>query len=115
MLLESAKIIHQQKQDEIENKKIRIIKKGGGKPPKLSPEEEIILTLVYLRHNISFQLLGIMFQVSESTANDVFKYWLKILEEVLPPSLLEQVKKFETEIEEFLEQLTKHELIVDSE
>ena len=44
LLLESAKIIHQQKQDEIEKKKIRIIKKGGGKPPKLSPEEEIILT-----------------------------------------------------------------------
>ena len=67
MLLEYAMIVHQKKQEEIEKKKIRIIKKGGGKPPKLSAEEEIILTLVYLRHNISFQLLGIMFQVSEST------------------------------------------------
>lgn len=115
ILLDAAKNIQQKKEEENEKKQIRIIKKGGGKPPKLSSESEIILTLVYLRHNITFQLLGIMFQVSESTANDVFKYWLKILEEVLPASLLEQVKKFDTEIEDFAQHLTQHELIVDSE
>jgi hypothetical protein len=115
LLLEYANIIHHKTQEKIENKKTRIIKKGGGKPPKLSTDEEIILTLVYLRHNISFQLLGIMFQVSESTANDIFKYWLKILEEALPSSLLEQIKKFENFTELFLEKLNEDELIVDSE
>jgi len=114
-LIEYAKISHQKKQDEIEKKKIRIISSGGGKPSKLSPEEQIILTLVYLRHNLSFQLLGIMFQVSESTANDVFKYWLKILSESMPSSLLEQVKKFDSGTDELKESLKKYELIVDSE
>jgi len=41
----------------------------------------------------TFQLLGIQFGVSESTANDTFNYWLVNLQELLPSSLLEQVKK----------------------
>ncbi|MEH2463863.1 helix-turn-helix domain-containing protein [Nostoc sp.] len=32
----------------------------------------MILTLVYLTHLTTFQLLGIQFGVSESTANDTF-------------------------------------------
>ncbi|MEG4224629.1 hypothetical protein QUA35_00765 [Microcoleus sp. N9_B2] len=33
------------------------------------------------------------FGVSESTANDTFNYWFGRLRELLPSSLLEQVKK----------------------
>ena len=75
--------------------------------------EQIVLMLVYLRHNISFQLLGLIFQVSESTAHNIFNYWQKLFEGELPPSLLEQVKKFQEE-EIVLEMLTDYELIVDS-
>jgi hypothetical protein len=32
--------------------------------------------------------------VSETTANDIFNYWLPIIGELLPCSLLEQVTKF---------------------
>ena len=55
--------------------------------------EQIILTLTYLRHLTTFQLLGIQFGVSETTANDIFNYWKPIIGEFLPSSLLEQVKK----------------------
>ncbi|WP_373529203.1 transposase family protein, partial [Nostoc sp.] len=48
---------------------------------------------MYLRHMTTFQLLGIQFGVSESTANDTFNYWLPNLRELLPCSLIEQVKK----------------------
>ncbi|MDY7004942.1 MAG: transposase family protein [Cyanobacteriota bacterium] len=41
----------------------------------------------------TFQLLGISFGVSESTANNIFHDWVDILRELLPASLLEQVKK----------------------
>ncbi|WP_242035413.1 transposase family protein [Trichormus variabilis] len=41
----------------------------------------------------TFQLLGVQFGVSESTANDTFNYWLPNLRELLLSSLLEQVKK----------------------
>ncbi|MDV2993604.1 MAG: hypothetical protein N4J56_003258 [Chroococcidiopsis sp. SAG 2025] len=61
----------------------------------------------------TFQLLGIQLNVSESTANDTFNYWLPLLEELLPSSLLEQVKK-ESDSEMVKELLTEQELIVDS-
>ena len=93
ILLQNAEQLHQEKQAMLESKKIRIIAGGGGRQPKLSIKEQIILTLVYLRHLTTFQLLGIQFGVSESTANDTFNYWLPIFRELLPSSLIEQVKK----------------------
>jgi Helix-turn-helix of DDE superfamily endonuclease len=92
-LIENAVLKHDQKLREAEEQKIRIIHKGGGRKVKLSVEEQIILTLIYLRHLTTFQLLGIQFGVSESTANDTFNYWFPLLRELLPSSMLEQVKK----------------------
>jgi hypothetical protein len=92
-LIKQAIALHTEKQQEIEANKIRIINKGGGRKVKLSNEDQIILTLIYLRHLTTFQLLGIQFGVSESTANDTFNYWFPILQELLPSSLLEQLKK----------------------
>lgn len=83
-LIENAERLHYEKQATLESKKVRIISAGGGRKPKLSIKEQIILTLVYLRHMTTFQLLGIQFGVSESTANDTFKYWLTNLRELLP-------------------------------
>ena len=70
-----------------------LIASGGGRKKKLTSTEEILLTLYYLHNTPTFQLLGINFDVSESTANNIFHHWLDILKELLPPSLLEQVKK----------------------
>lgn len=92
-LLEKAIELHNQKLELAESKKVRIILGGGGRKPKLSTEEQVILTLTYLRHLTTFQLLGIQFGVSETTANNTFNYWLTILGELLPASLIEQVKK----------------------
>ncbi|MDZ8258869.1 transposase family protein [Nostoc sp. ChiQUE01b] len=92
-LIQNAERLHHEKQELLESKKVRIIAGGGGRKPKLLLKEQIILTLVYLRHLTTFELLGIQFGVSESTANDTFNYWLPILRELLPSSLIEQVKK----------------------
>src|SRR4028118_1662403 len=91
-LTEQAQLLHRNKQLEIEKTKVRIIKGGGGRKAKLSINEQIILTLVYLHHLPTFQMLGIKFGVSESTANNIFHYWSELLRELLPASLLEQVK-----------------------
>ncbi len=113
-LIKQAIALHNQKQQDIEVKKVRIINKGGGRKVKLSTEEQILLTLIYLRHLTTFQLLGIQFGVSESTANDTFNYWFPLLQELLPSSLLEQVKKNASDYEIVQEILTNYELIVDS-
>lgn len=113
-LIENAEQLNYEKQALVESKKIRIIAGGGGRKLKLSVKEQIILTLVYLRQMTTFQLLGIQFGVSESTANDTFNYWLPILRELLPCSLIEQVKKNESDLMVVQEILTEDELIVDS-
>jgi len=66
ILLQNAEKLDHEKQALLESKKTRIIVGGGGRKPKLSLKEQIILTLVYLRHMTTFQLLGIQFGVSES-------------------------------------------------
>ena len=53
-------------------------------------------------------------RVSESTANDTFNYWESVLRELLPASLLEQVKKNSSDYEIVKEILTEFELIIDS-
>lgn len=115
LLIAHLLILEKQAKEESEKQKTRIINSGGGRESKLSKENQIILTLIYLRHHLSFQLLGIIFQVSESTANNLFDYWQKIMREALPCSLLEQVKKSPEKIEEMLEKLKENELLVDSE
>jgi hypothetical protein len=55
-LLQNAERLHHEKQALVESKKVRIIAGGGGRKPKLSIPEQIILTLVYLRHMTTFQL-----------------------------------------------------------
>ena len=100
-LIQAAQLLYKNQREEIEKSKVRLIKGGGGRKAKLSINEQIILTLVYLHHLPTFQMLGIQFGVSESTANDIFHYWLEVLRELLPPSLLEQVKKTLTSINGF--------------
>jgi len=109
-----GKLANQRKKEEQEKKKIRLIKAGGGNHHKLSEEFQIILMLIYLRQNPSFQMLGLLFQVSESTAHNLFNYWLEIFQNELPESLLEQLKKSPEELEKVLEELSQHELIVDT-
>jgi hypothetical protein len=113
-LLELGKLLEQKQKEEMEKTQKRLLKMGGGNHPKLSKEEQIILMLVYLRHHLTFQLLGLLFHVSESTAHNLFNYWQKIFEGKLPCSLLEQVKNLPEEAEVILKDLTDHELIVDS-
>jgi hypothetical protein len=64
-LLAQAEMQHKKLQAEIESNKIRINQKGGGRKLKLEIKEEVCLCLFY------------------------FHYWLEILGDALPASLLE--------------------------
>ncbi len=92
-LFTQARAVHEQKQAEIERDKVRINQKGAGCKTKLSIPDQILLTLVYLSQYHTFQYLGIQFEVSESTAHNIFQYWLDILNELLPASLLTQAPR----------------------
>lgn len=64
-LIQNAERLHNEKQAVLSSQKTRIIAGGGGRKSKMSVQEQIILTLVYLRHMTTFQVLGIQFGVSE--------------------------------------------------
>lgn len=86
-LFTQSEALHYQKPDLIEGSKFRLNSKGAGCKPKLSLRDQMLLTLVYLSQLHTFQYLGVQFGVSESTANNIFHYWLDIFTELLPASL----------------------------
>lgn len=113
-LLHQAKLKHLEIQTRKEEAKTRIIAKGGGRNTSLSIPEQIVLTLTYLRQHMTFQILGLLFGVSESTANNIFHYWLPILHEILPESLFAQLKDRDSDWAIAQEILEQNELIIDS-
>lgn len=113
-LVEVAKIEEERLRLAREQQKIRINKKGGGRPKKLILEEEVCLCIFYLRHLPTFEILGLQFNISRTEANDTFNYWIKILRKILPSSLIEESRKDPEELAMVKEMIAEYELIVDS-
>ena len=98
---------------EQEKEQKRVNKKGAGRPKSLSSIEAICLTLFYLKQTSTFEVLGMQFDIAKTTANDCFHYWLKILRELLPASLLEEAQS-ELSMTELKAEIEPQELLVDS-
>ncbi|MDZ8137647.1 MAG: transposase family protein [Nostoc sp. DedQUE04] len=113
-LLKCAIKRHQEIKTKLQSRKIRINAVGGGRREKLSKQEQICLCLFYLRQMPTFQVLGMMFGVSKTEANDTFHDWIQILRDILPSSLLEQVSNNESNLLFVQEVLTNFRLLVDS-
>lgn len=105
---------HIEKQVELEKSKVRIIAKGGGRKAEISPKEGICLCLVYLRQKPIFEILGLLFDISKTKANDAFNYWVDILREILPASQIEEVESNSQKYQELQRMLSEYELIIDS-
>lgn len=114
-LVALAQIRHQQKQEEIELNKVRINLAGGGRKPGMLADTGVGLCLVYLRQQPIFEILGLLFDVSKTKANDAFHYWSEILREILPASQIEEVENDLMAYAELRQKLTEYQLIVDSE
>ncbi len=105
---------HLEKQSEIEKRKIRLIASGGGCKAGMTPKEGVCLCLVDLKEKPTFEVLGLLFDVSRTKANNAFNYWLEILREILAVSQIEEAKKDEQKYQEPCEGLSEYELIIDS-
>jgi hypothetical protein len=105
---------HHEIKTKLQSQKIRINAAGGGRKELLSTEEQVCLCLFYLRQMPTFQVLGMLFGVSKTEANDTFHYWIPILRDILPASLLEQVSNNESDLLFVQEVLTNFRLLVDS-
>jgi hypothetical protein len=113
-LLAQVKIEEMRREKEREEEKIRINKIGGGRPKILNQEEELCLCIFYLRHLPTFEVLGMQFGVSKTTANHTFNYWLSMIRKILPCSLMEELERNQEEEAAIAFLLTEYELIVDS-
>lgn len=113
-LVDLAEQSHLEKQAEIEKTKVRIIASGGGRKPEISPKQGVCLCLVYLRQKPTFVLLGLLFDISKTKANDTFNYWVDIFRDILPASQMEEASKSSQKYEQLRQTLCEYELIVDS-
>lgn len=67
---------------------------GGGRKPKLSASQEVLLVLIYLRHNVAHQLVGAMFGVSADTSENLFHEIVPLLRELFSSNRFEAEKRF---------------------
>jgi hypothetical protein len=77
-LVNCAKKCHEKEQFKLEQSKVRIHRSGGGRKELLSIPEQVCLCVFYLRQIPTFEVLGMMFGISKTEANDTFHYWRKI-------------------------------------
>ncbi|MEM9544252.1 MAG: transposase family protein, partial [Cyanobacteria bacterium P01_E01_bin.42] len=80
------------------------------KQTKLTPREQLTLTLFHLHYSLSFQKLGFLFDVSEATARKWYKYWIELLDKQIQGSSQNTQKTGKEWIEEVLEPIYQKEL-----
>jgi hypothetical protein len=67
---------------------------GGGRKRLLAPYKELLLTLIYLRHNVAFAVVGQMFGVSADVAENTFHEVVAVLRDVCPANRWEAEKRW---------------------
>ncbi|MEK7370645.1 MAG: transposase family protein, partial [candidate division NC10 bacterium] len=68
---------------------------GGGRIRRLAPYQEVLLTLLYLRHNVSHEVVGAFFGVSADTSENTFHEVIGVLQQVCPSSRWEAEKRWQ--------------------
>ena len=67
---------------------------GGGRKRRLKPYQEVLLSLVYLRHNVSHAVVGALFGVSADTSENTFHEVIGVLKEVCPSDRWDAEKRW---------------------
>ena len=67
---------------------------GGGNKRKLSPAQEVLLVLIYLRHNVAHEVVGQLFGVSADLSENLFHEIVPLLRELFPANRFEAEKRF---------------------
>ena len=94
-LLEAAtpKILARRQRDQ-QARPNRQRRPGGGRRRRLSTEQEVLLSLVYLRHNVSHAVVGQLFGVSADTSENTFAEVVAVLREVCPANRFDAHKRW---------------------
>lgn len=77
-------VLHERRLAEQRAKPDRKRVPGAGRKRKLTPFQEVLLTLVYLRQNVTHTVCGQMFGVSADVSEDTFSEVIPVLKQVCP-------------------------------
>lgn len=86
---------------------------GGGRSRNLLPYQEVLITLVYLRHNVSHAVCGAMFGVSADISENTFHEAVLLLRDLCPAHRFDAEKKW-TKTEPSWHPDTLDQILVDS-
>lgn len=67
---------------------------GGGRKRRLTPGQEVLLALIYLRHNVAHAVVGALFGVSADTSENTFHEVVAVLQEVCPATRWDAEKQW---------------------
>ena len=67
---------------------------GAGRKRRLTPFLEVLLTLVYLRHNVSHEVCGRLLGVSADVSEDTFSDVVQVLKQVCPSDRYDAEKRW---------------------
>src|SRR5579862_2789573 len=67
---------------------------GGGRKRLLAPYQEVLVTLIYVRHNVAFSVVGALFDVSADVAENTFHEIVQVLRDVCPANRFEAEKRW---------------------
>ena len=67
---------------------------GGGRVRQLKPYQEVLMSLLYLRHNVSHAVVGELFGVSADTSENTFHEVVFVLRDVCPAERWEAEKRW---------------------
>jgi len=88
-------------------------KVGGGRKRLLAPYQEVLLTLIYLRHNVSHDVVGALFGVSADVSENTFHEVVALLRDVCPSSRWDAEKRWKKS-EPSWQPTEKDRLLIDS-
>jgi hypothetical protein len=66
---------------------------GGGAKRKLTAAQEVLLVLIYLRHNVAHEVVGHLFSVSADTSENLFHEIVPLLRELFPANRFEAERR----------------------
>lgn len=94
LLVEALPEIEKRREQSQQDKPNRKRLVGGGRKRLLKPYQEVLLVLIYLRHNVAFSVVGTLFKVSADVAENTFHEVVGVLKEVCPANRWEAEKRW---------------------
>ncbi len=66
---------------------------GGGAKRKLAAAQEVLIVLIYLRHNVAHEVVGHLFSVSADTSENLFHEIVPLVRELFPANRFEAERR----------------------